>query len=163
MHVTIVRHALAGDKRRWTGPDRERPLDPRGESDAAALAAALTAFPIRRLVSSPTRRCVQSLQPLAAQTSLVVEHSDHLRKVVRPEAFHALVTDDGSADAVLCTHGEVMRPLLRHLRFDGVAISTDHPHQHHRLLAKGSAWRLTISDGGLIEHLLHIVPDTPTV
>ena len=35
MRLTIVRHASAGTKRAWPGPDVERPLDPDGERDAA--------------------------------------------------------------------------------------------------------------------------------
>lgn len=157
VRVTVVRHALAVDKRSWQRPDRDRPLNPAGERDAVALADQLAAFPIRRLVSSSARRCLQSLAPLADRMALPIERHDDLHKDVHPDAFLALIFDAASDDAVLCTHGEVMRPLLRQIRRGGVEITGD-PGIQRKLLAKGSAWQLTISAAGKVEQLHHVVP-----
>ena len=37
MLVVVVRHGTAGDRANWDGEDRLRPLDARGERQAAAL------------------------------------------------------------------------------------------------------------------------------
>jgi phosphohistidine phosphatase SixA len=46
--VYLIRHACAGDKRHWTGPDVERPLDAAGIAQAEALADELAVLPIHR-------------------------------------------------------------------------------------------------------------------
>ena len=63
---------------------------------------------------------------------------------------------DGLANAVLCTHGEVMRPLLRHIRRRHVAIIGD-PGRRGSLL-KGVAWQLDIADNGAITKLQAFPP-----
>ena len=44
----LIRHACAGNKRQWTGPDVERPLDAAGIAQAVALADELAVLPIHR-------------------------------------------------------------------------------------------------------------------
>jgi broad specificity phosphatase PhoE len=61
----LVRHAPAGDKRAWTGPDLMRPLSGAGHREAHGLLVQLRPCPIARIVSSPTVRCVETVEPLA--------------------------------------------------------------------------------------------------
>jgi broad specificity phosphatase PhoE len=42
--LLLVRHASAGDRDEWDGPDGARPLDERGRAQAAALVAALRRY-----------------------------------------------------------------------------------------------------------------------
>src|SRR5439155_13195587 len=42
--VVLVRHALAGSRENWSGPDAERPLDDDGRATAAALGRLLALF-----------------------------------------------------------------------------------------------------------------------
>jgi hypothetical protein len=63
------------------------------------------------------------------------------------------------ADAMLCTHGEVMRPLLRHIRRRHVAIIGE-PARRGWLLRKGTAWQLDVADNGAITKL-QAFPPTP--
>ena len=67
MQVMLVRHPRAVSKREWAGPDLLRPLDDVGERQAMGLVDTLADTPIRRLVSSPALRCVQTLEPLASR------------------------------------------------------------------------------------------------
>jgi hypothetical protein len=39
--LLLVRHAHAGDKSRWQGPDSLRPLSPAGQAEAAGLVVRL--------------------------------------------------------------------------------------------------------------------------
>src|SRR5262245_7909140 len=108
--VTIVRHACAGDKHAWQGDDDQRPLDPGGVDQAVALADTLVDSSVQRLVASPLRRCVDTLQPLATRLGLEVETTQRLS----PDGSVTELLHDVSpqlAGAVLCTHGELMRPL----------------------------------------------------
>ena len=65
MLVRLVRHACAGDKHSWAGDDADRPLDDVGRLQALAVAELLGLRPAGRLLSSPTRRCLDTLVPLA--------------------------------------------------------------------------------------------------
>ena len=53
MSLLLVRHASAGERAEWDGDDAERPLDERGEAQAAHLPDVLSRFPIERILSSP--------------------------------------------------------------------------------------------------------------
>jgi 2,3-bisphosphoglycerate-dependent phosphoglycerate mutase len=58
--VDLVRHAHAD----WT-PDENRPLSARGRADASALARRLDGVPVDAIYTSPARRAVETIEPLA--------------------------------------------------------------------------------------------------
>ncbi|MDV7354522.1 phosphoglycerate mutase family protein [Rhodococcus oxybenzonivorans] len=131
----LVRHAHAGNKTQWHGPDAARPLSGLGRRQADHLVAALAGIEIRALLSSPTVRCRGTLAPLAAARGLTVE--DHC--LLAPGApvdrlFAALCAPD--IDGTLwCTHGEVLDDLA----------ATAPTHRSARVppatkTAKGGAW-----------------------
>lgn len=106
MSVVLLRHARAGDREEWRGDDFHRPLDDRGRKQAQNLAAELRALGVRRALSSPYLRCVQTLEPLG----LPVEHEDRLAEgATRAEALELLGSLE---DAVACTHGDVIELVL---------------------------------------------------
>ena len=67
MIVLLVRHARAGDREKWEGDDRLRPLDRKGRRQAEGLVELLAEYPIERLLSSQYLRCIQTFEPLAAR------------------------------------------------------------------------------------------------
>ena len=83
--VVLVRHARAGQRSRWVGPDADRPLDEQGRTQAAALADLLPAFGVQRIHSADTRRCLETVGPLGAALGL-------------PVIEEPLLSEDGSAD-----------------------------------------------------------------
>jgi 8-oxo-dGTP diphosphatase len=103
--MLLIRHARAGKRSEWQGDDRRRPLDERGRRQAAALVDELAPFAIERILSSPYVRCVETLEPIAAQRGLEIE--------LRPELGEERQHDDGAALArglagepvALCVHG----------------------------------------------------------
>jgi 8-oxo-dGTP diphosphatase len=106
----LVRHASAGDRSAWEGDDRERPLDERGKQRAHELATRLASYPVDAIYSSPARRCVETVEPLAALLGLEV--------VVREELGES--GDGGSLpyalaaeDVVICGHGGLEEALPR--------------------------------------------------
>ncbi len=157
MHVTIVRHARAGSKRAWSGDDAERPLDDVGAADAAALATRLLAGPVSRLVSSPALRCRQTLQPLADATGVAIETWTALAPHAGPRALRSALGQPSFDGAVLCTHGELLRPLLRTVRRRSPGGTGADAHGR-RLLSKGSAWVLTIEPDGSVSRFEHLDP-----
>ena len=158
MRLTIMRHARAIPKRVWEGDDELRPLDDVGLAQAAGLAPRLAAaVEVRRLVSSPALRCVQTLQPLADVVGLPIEPWDALGRHAGAAGLRSTLGHPAFDDVVLCTHGEVMRPLLRTLRRRGAG------HDGARLdgrlvLAKGSAWLMSIDSDGSVSSFEHLAP-----
>jgi 2,3-bisphosphoglycerate-dependent phosphoglycerate mutase len=73
--VDLVRHAHAD----WTLDD-ERPLSARGRVDATALARVLAAPPIAAIYSSPFRRAIETIEPLAWACGLDPMVVDDLRE-----------------------------------------------------------------------------------
>ena len=141
MRVHLVRHACAGRKEHWSGPDDLRPLDRPGRVQAEALAALLVGDDVSRLVSSTSVRCVETLEPLAGRLGLPVHEAKVLAVGVPLVELEAYLAEEGSAGAVLCTHGEVMRPLLQHLRDGGTEILGERTDEEW-LTAKGTAWTM---------------------
>lgn len=107
MTSVLVRHASAGDRDEWDGDDRQRPLDARGRRQAAELVDLLRDLDVRRVVSSPYLRCVETVEPLAAALGLRVEEDERLAEGAGRAALD-LLGEDG---VLLCTHGDVVREL----------------------------------------------------
>ncbi|MGH2977676.1 MAG: SixA phosphatase family protein, partial [Gaiellaceae bacterium] len=96
------------DRSDWEGDDRLRPLDARGRAQAAGLVELLRPLGVRRVISSPYVRCVQTVEPLAAALGLQVEQDDRLAEG-QGTAAAALLREDG---VVCCTHGDIVEALL---------------------------------------------------
>lgn len=111
MIVLLVRHAPAGERSKWEGDDRLRPLDKRGHEQAEALVSVLADYPIDRIASSPYLRCTQTVQPLAAARGLAVEERDELAEGSKQADVERLL-EELAADCVLCTHGDVVEELV---------------------------------------------------
>jgi 8-oxo-dGTP diphosphatase len=135
----LVRHAHAGDKALWQGPDSLRPLSPSGLAEAAGLVVRLRDHPIGRILSSPTVRCRQTVQPLADDRGLPVEPVPALGVAAELDQVLALLAEDRLRDAVVCTHGELIGQVLACLA------AAEQP----LAWPKGSAWLLEDVEGRL--------------
>jgi broad specificity phosphatase PhoE len=114
----FVRHAAAGDRDDWDGDDFHRPLDARGRREAAELVRLLRPFGLRRVVSSPYVRCVQTVEPLAAALGLQLEQDDRLAEG-QGAAAADLLREDG---VVCCSHGDVAEALVGRTLKKGAAV-----------------------------------------
>jgi phosphohistidine phosphatase SixA len=134
--LLVVRHADAGDKCSWTGPDRLRPLSPAGYHQAEGLVVRLEDYPVDRILSSPTLRCQQTMQPLARDHFLQVEPLAALGLDASPTQLRAVFWDRRLRNVALCTHGEVIGRLLAELVAEGLVVEDplDWP--------EGSTWLL---------------------
>jgi 8-oxo-dGTP diphosphatase len=134
--LLVVRHADAGDKRTWTGPDSLRPLSPSGRLQADGLVVRLEDYPIERILCSPTLRCYQTVEPLARDRLLRIATVPELGVGATPAQLLALFWDLELRHSLLCTHGEGIGLLLTRLIADVLVAEDplDWP--------KGSAWLL---------------------
>ena len=115
--LVLVRHAHAVPRGSWKGQDPLRPLDALGEERAKALRAVLAAYGITRVVSSPSTRCLRTVEPYASSAGLRVR----TRPGLSEEGFEADPTKaprhlarllERGQPALLCTHGPVLPTLL---------------------------------------------------
>ena len=151
--LMLVRHASAGDRTDFPGPDADRPLDRRGRDQAATLAAVLPVFGPARLLSAPPLRCRETMEPLAAALGLPVAAVPELGEEVfaaDPQAGMAVVerllADDGAGPTVVCSQGGAIPSVLLALgvRWHGTAGALWPPS------AKGSVWTLGGRPGALV-------------
>ena len=142
--LLVVRHADAGDKRTWRGPDELRPLSPTGHRQAEGLVVRLEDYPVERILCSPTLRCQQTVEPLARDRMLRVESVPVLGVDTSPADLQAMFWDLELRSSVLCTHGETIRSLLTELLADTLVVEDplDWP--------KGSTWLLQRTDQGQV-------------
>ncbi len=154
MTIHLLRHAKAGDRAAWEGPDDLRPLSKAGRRQAAELAERLEARGITKIVSSPSVRCRQTVQPLAERTRLPVLLDDRLAEESRVEDALALVAELVDEEAVLCTHGDVLPAVLNRLAREGVSLHGDR-------VDKGSVWALEVTDGTIRSARHEPPPDAP--
>ena len=111
--MLLLRHASSGNRLESPTLDRLRPLDRVGQAQARKLSQARAQYAIERIVSSPHRRCVETVRPLAEARGLEIETREALAPDARVEDTAALL--DALPDASLvCTHREAIERL-----FDG--------------------------------------------
>lgn len=148
--LILVRHAHAGDKRLWPFGDVDRPLSTRGEQQAQGIAQLLSDLPVRRLLTSPYRRCRQTLEPLCDVLGLPSVDEECLAPSSDPQALDALLRAPGNEGALLCTHGELLGGLLDLWRSTGEVAVPPTP----ETTAKGGSWILEESSGHRAAHYL---------
>ena len=150
--LLLVRHAKAGSRRDWDGPDEERPLEAQGRRQAAQLAAVLPVFGPLELHTADRVRCRQTLEPLAAGTGLELHTLPELGEeeyAADPQAGldvveRMLQPSSGPGVRVVCSQGGAIPSVLMALgvRFEGTRL--------HPPAAKGSVWALGGRSGALL-------------
>jgi broad specificity phosphatase PhoE len=139
--IYLVRHAHAGKKAQWPGPDLARPLSAQGRKEALGLIDRLGGRPLGRVVSSPAERCLQTVQPLAGRLGRPVEPSEALGVEGTAAGVLELLERPSLDRAVLCTHGELIGQVIEELQRAGIELSAP------PRWPKGSTWILEL-DGG---------------
>lgn len=148
--VLLVRHGRAGSRATWPGEDVDRPLDAKGEAQAAALADLLPAYAPCRVLSAPVQRCLDTVAPLAGRLRLPVE----MDPAIGEQAFGAdpdaavravLAVVAGSVPAVVCSQGGAVPHVVSALAASaGLAVGDVRTR-------KGSLWALSFLGGRLVD------------
>jgi 8-oxo-dGTP diphosphatase len=143
--VHVIRHAEAGDRKRWTGPDETRPLSTGGRRQAMGLAERFAGEPFAQFLSSPFLRCVQTLEPLAEARRLTIEPLDQLTEG-RPWGYleKLILEAEGEGPTAVCVHGDVFVGLMTDLFERGISRPVA------RGFKKGSTWMLEVRDGTIV-------------
>lgn len=135
MTLLIVRHAHAGQRKVWEGDDRLRPLSERGEKQAKSLVDRLAPHEPVRILTSPTVRCRQTVEPLGEAVGVEVVDDERLFEGVRRQDVESLLDDAaGKTTTVLSSHGDVIPALLHELVERGMT------HEQRLIWQKASTW-----------------------
>ena len=147
----LVRHAHAGDRKKWSGKDSLRPIDERGRSQAESAAELYRLFEPKRLVAATPLRCKQTLEPLSAALgdlpivldSAFAEPADPDDAAAKAKvALHRLLELQSGPTTVVCSQGKLIPHLLAALRGED-----DHtPYK----TPKGSGWVITWAEDRLL-------------
>ncbi len=146
MPIFLVRHAHAGTRGRWDGPDAERPLSDKGRHQTEALAARLADEEITRVLTSKAVRCQQTVGPIARTRGLDVEIHDALAEGASARATTTLLWELAAAGttAALSSHGDVIPNAIEALRADGVDVDDRDG------LPKGTYYVLDVDAGSIV-------------
>jgi 8-oxo-dGTP diphosphatase len=142
--IHLVRHATAGVRDATDSQDDERPIDEHGKKQRTAIRDHLLAYPITRIGSSQLDRCVQTVQEIADTIGVPVEREIALGEGTDPTRTVALIHELQGEAAVLCSHGDVISGIVRHLFAEGVPM--DGPMKWD----KGSIWHLRTLNGRVV-------------
>lgn len=145
MTLYLIRHASAG-RRTPNQNDDTRSLDETGRLQAKRIGAHLADAGIDQLLSSPARRCIETVEPLAHATRTGIRALDDLFEGQGPRRALALIDRLATADvtAALCSHGDVIPQIIDVLAASGVPMNG-------LGCAKGSIWTLTVADGVVVQ------------
>jgi len=106
LELYLLRHAHAGDAAKWTGPDSERPLSPKGRRQAARLGAFLAerGFAPDAIITSPKLRARQTAELFADAIGIAVSVDDRLGGPLDFNDIGAIAERAGGNSIVLVGH-----------------------------------------------------------
>lgn len=143
--IYLIRHGHAGSRKAWKGPDEQRPLSAKGLGQAAAIAERFGDAEIDQILSSPSLRCRQTVEPLAHRAGRELRVEPALAEGTPGEVtlalLHGIIAAGGSV--ALCSHGDVIPELMAELRSDGLEADG------HHSSAKGGTFLLETDEGRL--------------
>jgi 8-oxo-dGTP diphosphatase len=136
--VVLVRHAHAGTREAWAGPDAARPLDATGLRRAHDLADLLVWFAPERLESAAPYRCVQTLVPFAALVGRPIEIDSCFDEGADPALAAKRLCELGATNrsTVVCSQGGLIPAALGALTGEPLEAYTTQ---------KGAGWVLTFT------------------
>jgi 8-oxo-dGTP diphosphatase len=143
--IALVRHAHAGDRRRWAGPDDARPLTKRGLRQAQELRELLGAFGPSAVWAAAPVRCQQTVQPLADALAAPVQLADwagedQFARDPAGSLAELRALSRGAGAVAVCSQGGAIPALLSMLAGPTADYET----------AKAAFWLLSFHDGELI-------------
>lgn len=71
--LILVRHGKAESRKSWQGSEATRPITPLGSAASYALGRELACYAPNRIVSSPWKRCMETVATFAHDSSLSIE------------------------------------------------------------------------------------------
>ena len=120
--LIVLRHAKALSRSDWRGgktvDDGKRPLQDFGKQQAKALVKTLSAFGVKRVVTSPWKRCRDTVLPFAEKRKLAVVERSQLSEMgnaKRPARTSNVIQDliESNKATVVCSHRPSLPTILK--------------------------------------------------
>lgn len=146
--LLLVRHAKAGSRGQWDGPDELRPLSENGRRQLPPIRTLAALYGADRVHSAPLVRCVDTVRPVAedagvrvAEEPLVSEQGYAGNEAAAVRRLLEIAAEGGTP--VVCSQGGVVPDLLSRVA-DGLPLPMRRPESK-----KASVWVLFFApDGG---------------
>lgn len=118
--LIVLRHAKATPRSEWGGEEAKRPLLPEGKKQAKRLISLISAFGPKRLVTSPWKRCFDTISPYADATKKTLIERRQLTELAnskKPARTLDVVMDmlGTSKTGLFCTHRPALPSVLKPL------------------------------------------------
>lgn len=115
--IIVLRHAEALPRSEWSKTDGDRPLTETGQLQAKSLTKLLAAFNVRRVVTSPWKRCLDTVKPFGKKQKLKIIERSQLSELgnQRNPAKTTRVIKDSLKEhksMILCTHRPALPTVL---------------------------------------------------
>lgn len=120
--VVVARHGRARKRSAWKKGDEEtRPLTDIGVQQSKLLVPFLSAFGVGRVVSSPWKRCYDTVEPYATAAGIDVETRPELTEAAHAESSKAarrIIREElmtPGVGVIICTHRPVLPSVMEEL------------------------------------------------
>lgn len=118
--LIVLRHAKATQRSDWKGEEAKRPLLPEGVTHAKALVPILGAYGPKVLITSPWKRCHDTIAPYAKQSKKTLVERNQLTELSskrRPLSTKKVVEGllGASKSGLICTHRPALPSVLQPL------------------------------------------------
>lgn len=147
--VVLVRHAHAGDRKKWDGPDASRPLNRTGLRQADAIAPVAACFGLTAVRAADITRCEQTVAPLAEALGVAVESDARFAEKNNSDSLDPALTATRALLAAgrpvaVCSQGGVIPALVASFGAEA-HLSLAEPRAR-----KGSLWVLSAAAGQVV-------------
>jgi 8-oxo-(d)GTP phosphatase len=142
--IMLVRHAHAGSKHQWDGPDGQRPLSSRGRAEVRRLLPVLELVAPRHVFSASALRCRDTVTGLGLPVEVEPAYDETSVDGVGGARKALLELADAGVPSVVCSQGKVIPPLLDSLR------PADWPRADDFDTPKGTGWLLGFAGARLV-------------
>lgn len=126
--LVIIRHGTAMSRNDWPGGEEDRPLLDNGCAQSAGLQSLLQAWGISAIVTSPWRRCLDTVRDLSATWDIPLRCNPTLTEYAHreaPQMVRALITALLAAGQphLVCTHRPVLSTVCQVLRENASSVA----------------------------------------
>ena len=125
--LIVLRHAKATPRSDWPKGEKTRPLLPKGEQQAYRLVVQLASYGPKKLITSPWKRCKDTVLPYAKATHRQLLERSQLSEYSaekNPKKAKRLIEDifEGKESTLICTHRpslpKVLDAIAQHAKVD---------------------------------------------
>ncbi|HEY8457791.1 MAG TPA: NUDIX hydrolase [Actinopolymorphaceae bacterium] len=122
--LIVLRHAQAVSRDAWQHDDLDRPLADVGHAQATRLAPVLEAYGVTSVISSPAKRCIDTVAPYATSRGLPIETDSALTETSPQQAIETAITrlKNTREPTVVCTHRPTLSTIFATLGVDAIRL-----------------------------------------